>query len=443
MNPPHQTGELLITADQPWETKAGGHINAHNCVIKEDGRIRVWYDLIIEKRSPGYPTGRCMAYAESEDGIHFTKPKYRLNDLQGFKATNVLIKVSRGGTVWVDPNAALQDRYRSQCKGPDGKLHFFSSSDGVRWNRTHICDIGHCDTQNLAFWDATVGRYVLYSRGKGAYKTAGQYRTVRRLESDDLVHWQKQRIVMQADKTDLAKYKTPTGQPPVDYYAGLVFRYPGADGVYIMMTTAFWHWYDRKPMSRSGPNAIDVRLAVSRDGKTFKRARGRKPFLRLGPAGSFYSRTVWANPNPIRMGDELWIYYWGSNRDHAGHLDPDASKHQTGITRAILRLDGFVSADAEYSDGQIVTPLIRFKGKGLELNLDASAGGSVVVELLDANGRPIKGHTKTDATALCGNSVRMPVSWGRTRNVSKLAGQPIKIRFIMRDCKLYAFQFTN
>jgi len=37
----------------------------------------------------------------------------------------------------------------------------------------------------------------------------------------------------------------------------------------------------------------------------------------------------------------------------------------------------------------------------------------------------------------------MPVAWGDVRDVSPLAGKPIKIRFLMQDCKLYAFQFVE
>ena len=65
------------------------------------------------------------------------------------------------------------------------------------------------------------------------------------------------------------------------------------------------------------------------------------------------------------------------------------------------------------------------------------------MELLDQNGKPIEGFTQSEATLLWGNSVRMPVTWGNRQDVSRLAGKPIKIRFIMRDCKLYAFQFVH
>ena len=143
------------------------------------------------------------------------------------------------------------------------------------------------------------------------------------------------------------------------------------------------------------------------------------------------------------MGDELWIYYYGDNRDHDGFLDPAASRRQTVIDRAILRLDGFVSADAAYTGGEIVTPLLTFTGSRLELNVDPGAGGSIRVELLDENDKPIAGYRREDAAALHDNSVRLPVRWGGNDRVADLAGKPIKIRFLMRDCRLYAFQFTQ
>ncbi len=192
-----------------------------------------------------------------------------------------------------------------------------------------------------------------------------------------------------------------------------------------------------------GPSRFDVRLSVSRDGVHFRRCGGRRPFMSPGLEGSFSSRMIWSMPTPVRMGDELWIYYSGLNKDHDGLVDPAAGGYLSEIGRAVMRLDGFVSADAEYGGGEIVTPIIRFSGERLELNVDTGGGGSVLVELQDAYGRPISGFTESDASFLCGNSVRMPVSWGEQQNVSSLSGRPIKIRFVMRDCKLYAFRFSE
>jgi len=454
MNAPYQTPQPVLVADQPWENS----IHVYSSVIKEGNVVRIWYGL-----NPKPPAGLCIAYAESTDGIRFTKPELNLVEVNGSRANNVVLEGRiAGSAVWIDPQAPPHQRYKTQAKVyPGGELHMHASPDGYHWAFFADLRIGHKDTQNIVFWDDAVQRYLLYGRKKTYHKLPNNgrmsNRMVRRLESDDLVHWDSECLVMKADEVDLATYDTPTVQAPVDYYGAAVFKYPDSHGAYLMLTQAFWHWKRRPPAQRWGPagdktlaeyerlapSVLDVRLAVSRDGKRFTRAVGRKPFLRLGPEGSFWSRMVWAMPNPIRMGDELWIYYVGTNEDHDGFIDPAAPGHLTGIGRAIMRLDGFISADADYTGGEIVTPPIKFDGKSLELNLDTSGGGSVSVELLDENNQPIKGYTQAEATPLCGNSVRMPVTWGENRDVSRLAGKPVKIRFVMRDCKLYAFQFIK
>ena len=116
--------------------------------------------------------------------------------------------------------------------------------------------------------------------------------------------------------------------------------------MYIILAQAFWHWQDRDAKGL-GPSTFDVWLAVSRDGNQFQRAGNRKPFIATGPEGRFDSRFVWAMLHPVRMGDSLWIYYVGTNQDHDRQIDPAAAgKHLTGIGRAVLRRDGWVSADA-------------------------------------------------------------------------------------------------
>jgi hypothetical protein len=262
---------------------------------------------------------------------------------------------------------------------------------------------------------------------------------------------------MKADEIDDATYLSPTPKPPVDYYGATVFRYPNDDGPYIMLSQAFWHFKRRPPEERWGisgekdprkgerlaPSTIDVRLAVSQDGIHFHRLGGRKPFLNLGTEGTFDSKMVWVIPNPIIVDDEIWIYYVGSNKDHDGFVDPKATGRMSGIGLAVMRLDGFISADADYTGGQLTTQPMIFEGNNLELNLDTGAGGSLRVEILDESGNPIDGYAQNNATILCGNSVKIPVTWADKDDVSELSRKPIRLRFIMRDCKLYSFGFTN
>jgi len=320
-----------------------------------------------------------------------------------------------------------------------------SSPDGLHWKLFAQIDPGPggYDTQTIVFWDASCGRYVMYTRRWVTPESkAAWHRTVRRRESDDLLHWKNESVSIEADDIDLATHTTHTGQPPVDYYGANVFRYAEAQDVYIMLAQPYWHWH-RRDAGGLGPSTFDVRLAVSRDGKQFQRAGNRKPFMPTGPDGRFDSRFVWAMPQPIRMGNELWIYYVGMNRDHDQVLDPAApgGNQLAGIGRAVLRLDGFISADADYSGGEITTPALRFSGTRLELNVETSGGGSVAVEILDENHDPIPGFGREDAAEVHGNSVALPIGWRGTQDVSPLAGRVVHLRFHMQDCKLYAFQF--
>ena len=447
MNSPVRDGRMLIVADQPWEQ--AGYVSVYSSILKEKHRIRVWYDLIEITGDGPYDHERRVSYAESKDGLYFVKPKLGLHVVGGSTANNVVLPTKIGGcAVWIDPNAPPEHRYKTQAKVyPSGEFHMHSSPDGLRWtlfSRPHPGDGGH-DTQSIVFWDSTVNRYVLFTRYWAHRKDPlRRYRTVRRLESDDLkASWDTQDIVMAPDETDRATHTMPTKQPPVDFYGATVFPYAEAPSVMIMMAQTHWHWRLRTPLKGLGPSNFDVQLAVSRDGKNFQRLGDRQPFMANGRSGEFDSRYVWVLPNPIRMGDELWFYYAGSNRDHDGCLDPAApnGQHLAGIGRAVLRLDGFVSADAPFSGGQLTTPVIRFCGGQLELNMKTSGGGSVQVELLDEQENPIRGFSRADSEPINGNSVRMPVFWNGSDDISLLAGRPVRLRFYMQDCRLYAFRF--
>ncbi len=481
MNTPYVCPDPVLRPDTPLEDPTTTHYGPYSSAMKVDGKVRVWYHVNrIDDRALDQAW---VGYAESDDGVHFEKPELGLVEEEGSTANNIVIPSKLGGcSIWIDPNAPPEERYKNQTKvyNPDVAMQFHahSSPDGLKWNflrRIQLEKRGGWDTQSIVFWDPSVGRYVLYTRHWFAkrHTTAEgneNFRTVRRLESDDLIHWENQKIVMWPDEVDRSTYDVtpaldslgpdqPYGRVPVDYYGAAVFKYPDDQGVYVMLAQANWAFFNRErtvttvrddlEVAREetqevyGPSRFDARLSVSRDGIHFQRCGGRRPFLSPGPEGSFSSRTVWAMPNPVPIGDELWFYFTGANRDHDGFVDPAAEGRLSGIGRAILRLDGFVSADAGYDGGEIVTPVVRFEGNRMELNVDTGGGGSAKVEFQDAYGTPIEGYAERDGVFVCGNSVRMPVSWANGPGVGRLAGKSIRIRFILQDCKLYAFQFTK
>ena len=163
----------------------------------------------------------------------------------------------------------------------------------------------------------------------------------------------------------------------------------------------------------------------------------------LGLAGDFDSGLVGMTVGMIRKGEELWLFYHGRDdvlRHGAGPIDVWYD-HPSHVSRLALRLDGFVSADAPYKGGELTTLPLKFDGKSLELNVQTSVAGHVLVEIL-RNGEPIQGYSVADADPIKGNFIKKAVTWNGQSDVSSLAGEPVQVRFVMRDAKLYAFQFT-
>jgi len=96
-----------------------------------------------------------------------------------------------------------------------------------------------------------------------------------------------------------------------------------------------------------------------------------------------------------------------------------------------------------HTGGELTTKPLIFSGNRLELNVDTSAGGTVLVEIQDGTGKAIVGFTVKDADEINGNFIRKLVTWNGSSDISSLASKPIRLRLVMRDTKLYAFQFEG
>lgn len=278
------------------------------------------------------------------------------------------------------------------------------------------------------------------AEGEGRKK----YRSVGRVTSTDFRTWSDLEIVFEADKADLTMpvpHQADSITPNIDFYTSCAMKYEWAEEVYLIMPSAYYHWGEEQY-----PATMDVQLLTSRDGIAWKRAGDREPFLRQGMDGSSTSGMIFANPWLLPIGDELWLYYSGTLRSHrrpSSEAEEDGFARRTGIFRASMRRDGFISADAGYAGGEFTTPLVTFAGDRLELNCDGSAGGWLQVEMLDAEGRPIPGYSLAECDDVRGNGLSKTVAWKGDADVSFLSGQPVRLRFVMRGMKLFALQFCN
>jgi len=114
-----------------------------------------------------------------------------------------------------------------------------------------------------------------------------------------------------------------------------------------------------------------------------------------------------------------------------------------GFGRLRLRRDGFVSADASYEGGEFTTVPLTFRGNRLELNVETSVPGVAKAEILGTDGKAIPNFSLHEADEIRGNFIRKTVTWIGKDDVSSLSGKTIQLHFVMRDAKLYAFQFVD
>ena len=114
------------------------------------------------------------------------------------------------------------------------------------------------------------------------------------------------------------------------------------------------------------------------------------------------------------------------------------------ISRLVLRRDGFVSVRAPQSGGEFTTPVLRFRGSRLALNIDTSAAGEAQVEIQDAAGKPIPGYTLRDCDLIhTANETDRVVKWNGGSALRDLAGKEVRLRFLLSGADLYAFQFLD
>lgn len=119
------------------------------------------------------------------------------------------------------------------------------------------------------------------------------------------------------------------------------------------------------------------------------------------------------------------------------------SQPKAHLERMTLRLDGFASLHASYDEGQMTTKPVAFSGTNLELNYSTSAAGSVRVELLDVSGSSLDGFGIDDCDRLIGDEISRLVSWRGSTDLSKIAGQAVRIRFVLNDADGFSFRFTD
>jgi hypothetical protein len=425
--------------NKPWE----GAFCGYATVLKDGDAYRVYYRGLPTAGKDG-STSETTCVAESTDGKIWTKPSLGLFELAGSKKNNVVLAdqapFSHNFSPLIDPRPECppDERYKALAGTVESGLVAFASPDGLRWRklrdepaiaRPMVPFPGMFDSQNVAFWSESEGKFLCYFRvfDEGI-------RRIARSESADFLTW---------TPPVLMEYRCSRGPVPIEHlYTNQTHPYFRAPHVYVGLAARFTP--GRQVLSdaealqigvdpRYYRDASDAVLLSTRGGGVYDREFP-EGFLRPGiGARNWVSRTNYPALNVVPTGPAEMSFY--VNQDYA---QPTAHLH-----RYSLRLDGFASLHAPFTGGEAVTRPIRFSGRRLVVNFATSAAGKLQVEIQDVDGSPLEGYALADCRELVGNEIERAVAWKGGGDASPLAGRPVRLRFVLFDADLFSFQFVD
>ncbi len=451
----------VIISDRPWEGKT---IAEATVFYDEDLKLfRMWYP-VYDYHPPTPPVEqpvsqnelgvadiararkRCTAcYAISEDGYHWEKPSLGLVEFQGSKANNILMASSMKSRahfstghlfrdpVEEDPDKKYKGLKSNMLRGQDGQermtLDLFYSGDGFNWTPYEgnpVYDLkrpGTWGPTSFMGWDPIGKVYAVYMENCGHQKCPVGKRLIGRAESPDMIHWSQSETILVPDEEDGPDTELYAMHPCVyeEFYVGML-------------------WMFNKTQQTHYPQFV-----FGRDGIRFDR-RYREPFILPGPTPEFDSNSI-LPLKPIVYKDEIFVYYIGANYRTRQQFDVlGEEKAQWSIGLAVLPRDRFVCLEGEEGKrGEIVTHTLRLSGSRLHVNMEVvgAAPGDLKVEVVDPAYFPLPGHTLKDADALPRSGLDNVVTWNGNPDVSGLAGRPIKLRFYLRNVRLFSFRVLS
>jgi hypothetical protein len=432
----------VLWPDEEWEADVAV---VYGSVLRDGKWWRMWYQ-----------SGGDVSYAEGDDGLVWRKPRFDLVTLDGH-GTNIIVRQGAGegqpgALPWFYEVFGVHKDTRDGARpfkmgylsiqrdysGPGGDpfhggqrrgLGVADSADGI-----HFASVNPWATEAIVdgathwMFDAASARYVLYGRTKhisdeiraawGGQEWSDRHwgRAVARVESPDFLNWD----VTDARQAPVVLAVDPQDRLGDEIYSMLVFPY---EGIYIGLVQVFHNHPD--------DCTLDIQLAVSRDTKTFERVGDRAPFVPLGGVGEWdrFNLSLANNP-PIEVGDDLRFYYGGRTYRHSPYDGPDKGDVAGGIGFATTPRDRFVSLDATFETGEVLTRPVVLQGRSLHLNIKSDFGEARVEALSET------GAVMASSEPVRADSLDARVRW--TGDEPFGTDSPVRLRIALRNAQLYA-----
>ena len=424
-----------LVADQPWEADISG-----GNVIYDQGRFRCWYSATMPKQKVGViyleegrgmeTNGTSTCYAESTDGIHWTKPALGIFPFNGSYSNNIV------SPIWVDSpfrddHGTAEERYKAFTfdelpadEVPKGAgsfnkygLYGVVSPDGYNWTRIPKPLVRHfADTWNIAGWDPLLKKYVGYFRGH----TGG--RSITRAETEDFRNWPEPLTVMCVG---------PEESPNDDYYSSGFTRYPGMPAIRLMFPGIF----------HLDTSKVDARMAICRDGSGWNWV-SRETIIENGAKGEWDEGMLYPQPDLLRLPDgRLALPYNAYNEGHDTSFSSnykDWPKRETGLAWAIWE-EGRLAGIEAGKVGEFYAAHHVPDGSEIQVNVRTALRGKLEFELVQKD-NVLEGFSFADCVPITGDHLWTTLQWKGKADLSELRGKKVQIHFRLTRAKLFGYR---
>lgn len=426
-------GNPVLFAEKVWERET------LPCACPKSGGV--WFDEQDKIFKMWYEGGwlRRMCYAESKDGINWTRPELDANgtniilpyenfndDVLDFNGVKYLRPDST--TVFIDYDCPEDEKYKLFLRGPGAVFPGIVavSADGINFKKfTATAPVGDRST---IFYNPFRKKWVFSIR---------QYwngRTRNYVECDNLLTgapWEENNEHKWLCCDELDTPMPYIRQNPELYNADCI----GYESIMVGLFQILYGPENAVCEEYGVPKITELMPMYSRDGYNFSRP-SRKSIIGASLCGGTWDRGYVQSVGGtlIVNGDELWIYYaaFGGDENLKGKqpwtVNGMYSNGATGLAK--MRRDGFVSVNG---NGTLVTRKFTFKNKtDLYVNVD----GTVSAEILSAEGKAL-----AKSNVFSGNSTKAKLCFD-SFNVSDLNNKVFRLKFNV-DGKLYSFGFSD
>ncbi|MET9806765.1 hypothetical protein [Streptomyces halstedii] len=376
-------------------------------------------DYVIANRK----TGCC--YAESVDGVHWTKPELGLVDFDGSKKNNILFENVQGTSVLYDPaDPDPSRRYKLITLREAGgtSLCVAFSSDGIHFSDLKPWPVNSpspgADCHNLVFRDSRTDEYVLITR-----LWDSNIRVSAMSRSKDFINWSKPVEVHRGNGFESQIYSMPVFECG-DLYLGLASLYRDGD-------TTLPHHDTVDLALQWSSNLTEWNDVALQDSTFIPHGKGMDTY----PRGDFDSSVIFSS-TPVEVDDKLYFYYMGGKGRHTGW-------RESALGRGYVEKDKFACYGSRKGNAvsSLTTQGLNFYGNDIELLVDIEDGGWLEVDLMNQAGTVVQSGFEADSSRLrkLGNGWRQ-LTWHKSSVMNLDRDSFYAMRITMRKAKLWAIQ---